>query len=605
MAYLEKINIKTKETTSFHPDPKNLDSGVEGGLITDSVGSLKTRSAIFTDEGSFRYDFEGTTLTTNVTGTLNLSAISPIVTGVGTSFFTELQVGLHIKITTDTGTSWRQIQSIESNTELTLDRPYSSTTSGGSCHFAWVAINAGTGATITNANSFAIMGLGTTASVSSRISRKVDYPAVVGSGLISVSQRIANQDIYIGFSEQTTNVAKYFAWFRLNGTNNTQLILETCGIKSGTPVTADIDTQTITLPSGVNTSQNLLYRIEVKDQRVRFFVNDVQVGRDFIIHIPSSYDILGWGVVGVNGITPATNTTINIDFFNVNNANEIAVYNPSRAESFINEQPYLREFTFTQTGVIAINTDLLIIDCIQFKSLLIHCLSMGTGGIAVVQWTNDATLLVSGRSNGFIFNTLDVALSTITGTSLTKTNVLARYCVIRLTAAATALTTAFIVQGSQAAVATNLANQTVSGTVTANIGTGSIGNGTNLIGDFALQYRANAVGAASRFHLVNTASSNNASVIKASAGRIVAFCISNTTATFKFVKLHNQTTTPTVGVGVVQTIAVPPNNNVVFNLDGGIGFTTGIGLTLTSGGADNDTSVIVNASELIIDIFLA
>lgn len=144
---------------------------------------------------------------------------------------------------------------------------------------------------------------------------------------------------------------------------------------------------------------------------------------------------------------------------------------------------------------------------------------------------------------------------------------------------------------------------TVSGTVTANIGTGSLSAGTNAIGDVGVQYRANNSGAASRFHLVSAATANATSV-KSSAGRLLGWSITNTNAAWRYVKLHNTASAPTAGSGVVQTIGVPPNSVREFFSEGGIAFTTGIGLTTVTGAADADTTV-VGVSDLVIDLFFA
>ena len=68
---------------------------------------------------------------------------------------------------------------------------------------------------------------------------------------------------------------------------------------------------------------------------------------------------------------------------------------------------------------------------------------------------------------------------------------------------------------------------TIAGTVTANIGTGSIAAGTNAIGDVGVQYRGNNTGAASPHHIVSAASTNALNV-KASAGRLLGWNLSNT-----------------------------------------------------------------------------
>lgn len=154
----------------------------------------------------------------------------------------------------------------------------------------------------------------------------------------------------------------------------------------------------------------------------------------------------------------------------------------------------------------------------------------------------------------------------------------------------------------QQATAANL-NTTVSGTVTANIGTGSLAAGTNAIGDVGLQVRANATGAASKYHLVSGATTN-ANNVKASAGRLLGWRIANTNAAFRYVKLHNTAGTPTAGAAVVETIAVPPNSVAVGNIPQGSGFATGIAITTVTGAADSDATA-VGANDLIIDLYFA
>jgi hypothetical protein len=139
---------------------------------------------------------------------------------------------------------------------------------------------------------------------------------------------------------------------------------------------------------------------------------------------------------------------------------------------------------------------------------------------------------------------------------------------------------------------------TVSGTVSVNLNAG-----TALSNDVGQQYRANATGAASGAHIVS-AGSTNATVIKASPGRVLGWCLANTNLAYRYVKLHNQTTTPTAGAGVVRTIALPPNNSVTFTIEGGIAFATGIGLTIVTGAADADATA-VGVNDVVGDLFFA
>lgn len=127
--------------------------------------------------------------------------------------------------------------------------------------------------------------------------------------------------------------------------------------------------------------------------------------------------------------------------------------------------------------------------------------------------------------------------------------------------------------------------------------------GTAAIGDVGVQYRATATGAAGGTHIVSAASTNS-TLVKNAAGRVLGWVFSNNTASFRYVKLHNQATAPTAGTGVVRTIALPPNSTITYSLEGGIAFATGIGLTIVTGAADADATA-VGAAEVVGDIFFA
>ena len=124
-----------------------------------------------------------------------------------------------------------------------------------------------------------------------------------------------------------------------------------------------------------------------------------------------------------------------------------------------------------------------------------------------------------------------------------------------------------------------------------------------LIGDVAQQYRGSATGAASGAHLVS-AGTTNATIVKGSAGRVLGWALANTNAAWRYVKLHNQITTPTAGTGVVRTIAIPPNGLAQMKLEGGIAFATGIGLTTVTGSADADTAAVA-VGDIVGELFFA
>lgn len=164
------------------------------------------------------------------------------------------------------------------------------------------------------------------------------------------------------------------------------------------------------------------------------------------------------------------------------------------------------------------------------------------------------------------------------------------------------------IQGARANGAANAipvtfpAAQAVSGTVTANIGTGSLAAGTNLIGDVGIQVRANATGAASIHHIV-AAGSTNVAQIKATAGRVLGWHLANTTASWRYVKLHN-VASATAGAAVAMTIGIPPNGVAQVNHPHGIGFATAISRSIVTGVADADATA-VTANDVVGDIFWA
>lgn len=157
----------------------------------------------------------------------------------------------------------------------------------------------------------------------------------------------------------------------------------------------------------------------------------------------------------------------------------------------------------------------------------------------------------------------------------------------------------FRAQGAQNPLPVNL----LAGTVTTVSNLAAIAAGTNAIGDVGVQYRATATGAASRSHIV-AAATTNPTIVKASAGRLLGWSLANTTAAWRYVKFHNQATAPTAGAGVVQTVGVPPNGVAQLMIEGGVGFATGIGLTIVTGSADADATAVA-AGDVVGDVFFA
>ena len=138
-----------------------------------------------------------------------------------------------------------------------------------------------------------------------------------------------------------------------------------------------------------------------------------------------------------------------------------------------------------------------------------------------------------------------------------------------------------------------------SGTVTANIGTGSIAAGTNAIGDFGVQYRGSATGASAPVNL-NCPATPAAQSLKGAAGRFLKVYGVNANATAdRFLKVFN-TAAGSVVMGTTSAVLdiMLPANKAVVNIsmgEGGIAFGTAMSVAITGArGLTDNTGVTLN-----------
>ena len=263
--------------------------------------------------------------------------------------------------------------------------------------------------------------------------------------------------------------------------------------------------------------------------------------------------------------------------------------------------------TYNVAGVITINTVLLTLDLAQYRGASIQCTSMGTTGVVTPEWSNDNATWIAAT----IFTPPGASATTFSAAGLWNVQKQARYLRLRLSTATTAGTTTIYTEAYQTMPQAWFATQPVSGTfwqatqpVSMATNTPTLAAGTNLAADVGVQYRASATGGATIKHVI-AAAGTNATSVKASAGRVIGWSFSNTTAAYKYVRLYNLTTAPTVGTStVIQTIGIPPNGIAQLQFPGGIGYATGIALSITGAAADNDTTAVV-ANDVVGDLFYA
>lgn len=554
-------------------------------LNVDDYGALVTRGAVTTDEGTFRVNFANTSLAVNI-GTVTVSGRT--VTGTGFAGFTDVHAKDYFKLDADGESAWVQIDSVDSDTQITLKSAYVGSAIGAASR-ALIRPATGAGGTIAVASGQCNMTSGTTVAAITRIVRNVDIAPMVFRARASVSQRIANQIVRIGLSESLTVNDRWLARFRLEGVTNTTVICESGRNPTTTPSAAETESTTVTLPNGATTAALNEYRVEMLSERVVFYVNGVVVATHTRC-IPSQSDTLEASVTIVNGGTaPASSTTVATDYITCKNHNKIEVGVMSDVEQITTAAMPLQQFTFTQAGVIAINTDLIVLDCLQLRSLFIQCTSMGTAGVVTVQWANDAAF--TAPITATLVSEAGATSTTFNGAVLRATNVLARYCRLRLTTATTAGTTTINVWGAQTTYTPIVTTQPISGSVTASgTVTATVTGGTTL-----------PVTPTQTF--TNSAATTNATSTKASAGTVWSVVATNTNAAARFLKLYNLAAAPTVGTSVpALTLAIPAGG--VLQIDGGsngIRFGTGISWALTTLGTDADATAVA-AGEIKVAI---
>jgi hypothetical protein len=239
------------------------------------------------------------------------------------------------------------------------------------------------------------------------------------------------------------------------------------------------------------------------------------------------------------------------------------------------------------------------IDCSKSSNLMFFCYG---AAFSAVNCAFEGSLADSGDTNWFSIQVIrSNANSPETSTgNLSAQPVYAweasvnalRRARVRCTARASGTQTWHIVQGTYATEP--IPASQITGTQPVSLASlPALPAGTNLIGDVGVQYRANATGAATA-HKIVSAATTNVGQIKSTAGRVLGWNLANTTAAWKYVKLHN-VASATAGAAVAFTIAIPPNGVNVKTIEGGIGFATAISRSIVNGAADTDaTAVAVN-----------
>jgi hypothetical protein len=313
-------------STSYQPDLMNVvDYTTPTVLLLDASGRLEAHATSTTDEGSYRDDFIGSSLITPITGTVTFTNDSTTVTGSGTSFASTLHMRDFIKKTADDESLYAEIEEILSDTELILSDPYAGTTeSTTAVESSWRTFTA-TGGSINIASSLVSIASGTTSGQKCFIERYGDYLPYTSVFHFSISQRIANQTIIVGFQDgyadfTTTPIKQITVQF--SGTDNTKATF----VSSFGSTAADRQTTIVTLPYGGTTNTLHSYKLDLSGNQASLTIDGVTVVTHNL-HLPGPYDLLNIYAGIINTGTAGSSTTLAIDALYFYNTNRVQVDN--------------------------------------------------------------------------------------------------------------------------------------------------------------------------------------------------------------------------------------------------------------------------------------
>lgn len=103
--------------------------------------------------------------------------------------------------------------------------------------------------------------------------------------------------------------------------------------------------------------------------------------------------------------------------------------------------------------------------------------------------------------------------------------------------------------------------------------------------------------------LLVSAATTNATLVSAGAHELTGYALVNNGASFAYVKLYDVSSAPTVGTTTpVAVLPVPPSSGANVSFPEPVLFTSGIGLGITGGIANSDTTA-VSSNQVSVTLF--
>jgi hypothetical protein len=314
-----------QQTTSAFPDPKDFtDFGVRPALRADLAGSLRVRGPVLTDEASFRDDFTDGALVIALTGVLTFNGI--YVSGNATSFLSTVNVGDYVKLDSDGNTALTVVKDVLSDTLLELEEDYLGTPGSGAASRTNWWYQSGNGGSVGYSTSILELISGATPGGHATIFRHGDYLPFSALFTLKLSQRVANQETYVGFMETSVLSAEKMAAVKFSGADNTKIKLVTSFSSD------DVEETEITLPNGATTADYHDYRIEMRLSGVSMWVDEVKLATH-VRHVPGPYDELSV-TAGIANMGPVAGSgTLHVDVLMFGSYNQVDTAVAPRGET--------------------------------------------------------------------------------------------------------------------------------------------------------------------------------------------------------------------------------------------------------------------------------
>ena len=310
--------------SSYSPNPNNIE-GSASPLGVDPSGNIMTRGAVTTDEVGFRDSFVGTSLNTTLTGTLTFVNGSKSVTGVGTSFTSQVTMGQYIKLSSDGESAYAQIYSVTSDTSLTLTTIYSgSSASNAAVVSNWSTVT-GSGGSITVTGSNLSISNGTGAGVTTYVQRLIDYAPLQMYSILYYGPGVGTSQVaFFGFQDNPSNPQAQVIVEVDASLTTDQIRL----ISSLTSASTETINKVFSLPYGFLNTSTLQYKITTTQTSTTLEVSQPNTNISAVVgtvttHLPAPYTEM-YAVAGmINSSSVTTSGTIYIDVIYVNNQDRV------------------------------------------------------------------------------------------------------------------------------------------------------------------------------------------------------------------------------------------------------------------------------------------